>query len=103
MEDSIYKIKIGGAAGQGIKYSGLILAKLATRLGYNIYNYVEYPSLIRGGHNVVQVSISKEPVFAPSQNPDFLIALNSDAIEKHQDELSEDSYIIFDNKNKVNI
>ncbi|OGH10212.1 MAG: hypothetical protein A2152_02110 [Candidatus Levybacteria bacterium RBG_16_35_6] len=103
MEDSIYKIKIGGAAGQGIKYSGLILAKLATRLGYNIYNYVEYPSLIRGGHNVVQVSISKEPVFAPSQNSDFLIALNSDAIEKHQDELSEDSYIIFDNKNKVNI
>ncbi|OGH09725.1 MAG: hypothetical protein A2152_03890 [Candidatus Levybacteria bacterium RBG_16_35_6] len=103
MEESIYKIKIGGAAGQGIKYSGLILAKLVTRLGYNIYNYVEYPSLIRGGHNVVQVSISKNSVSAPSENSDFLIALNQDTLLKHQTELNNDSFIVFDSKEKVKL
>jgi len=100
--DQVFKVKIGGQAGQGVKYSGLILGKLATRSGYNIYNYVEYPSLIRGGHNVVQVSISKTPVYGPSKKTDLLIALNQETVEKHLEELDENSYILFDEKNKIN-
>lgn len=103
MNKDVFRIKIGGAAGQGIKYSGLILAKFASRSGYNIYNYVEYPSLIRGGHNVVQVSISKEPVYGPSAKTDFLIALNQDTIEKHLHELTQDSSVVFDDKFKINL
>jgi 2-oxoglutarate/2-oxoacid ferredoxin oxidoreductase subunit alpha len=99
--NSVFTIKIGGQAGQGIKYSGLILGKFATRSGYNIYNYIEYPSLIRGGHNAVQVSISKEPVYGPSKQTDLLIALNQETVEKHLDELTDDSYILFDEKIKI--
>ena len=102
MDNSVFKIKIGGCAGQGIKYSGLILGKLATRSGYNIYNYVEYPSLIRGGHNTIQVSISKDPVYGPSNKTDLLIALNQETVEKHLDELNEESFLLFDEKNKIN-
>jgi 2-oxoglutarate ferredoxin oxidoreductase subunit alpha len=46
-----YSILIGGAAGQGSRKAGLIIAKLFNKLGYNIYIYEEYQSLIRGGHN----------------------------------------------------
>ena len=49
----IFALKIGGYAGQGIKAAGLMFAKVATRSGFNIYNHVEYPSLIKGGHNVI--------------------------------------------------
>lgn len=91
-----YSIKIGGAAGQGIKSAGLMLAKIATRSGFNIYTYTEYPSLIRGGHNVMQILISAEEVMAPSIKTDLLIALNRETIDLHLNELNEQSIILCD-------
>ena len=48
-------IKLAGSAGQGIKTAGLIIAKALKRSGYMTFGYTEYPSLIRGGHNVYQI------------------------------------------------
>ena len=92
----IFALKIGGYAGQGIKAAGLMFAKVATRSGFNIYNHVEYPSLIKGGHNVIQVCVSAEAVTAPSQKTDFLIAFNQDTVNKHAAELLPGSRLIFD-------
>lgn len=64
-------MRISGAAGEGIKTAGLILAKAATRSGYHAYNYVEYPSLIRGGRNLITVNISADPVLASKKDPDL--------------------------------
>lgn len=96
-----YAIKIGGAAGQGIKSAGLMLAKTATRSGYHIYTYTEYPSLIRGGHNVIQIIISTKEVTSPLLKTDLLIALNQETIDKHLNELGNGSIILFDG-DKVN-
>jgi len=101
MEQDVFKIKIGGLAGQGIKSSGVMLSKVATRSGYDIYNYLEYQSLIRGGHNCMQISVSKKPVFGPSNRNDFLIALNSETIDLHLKELNPGSSILFDESIKV--
>jgi len=46
-------IIIGGKAGAGIKEAGRMLAGILTNLGYYVFGYVDYPSLIRGGHNFV--------------------------------------------------
>ena len=97
---NILSIKIGAGAGQGVKSSGLLLAKLAVRSGYNVYNHVEFPSLIKGGHNVVQVNISKDEVTSPSKTNDLLIALNQDTIDKHQ-EFNKNSGLIFDSEGKI--
>src|SRR3989344_5016811 len=91
-----FSIKIGGSAGQGVKSAGLMLAKVAIRSGFNIYTYTEYPSLIRGGHNVMQILISPEEVLAPSLKTDFLIALNQETVDKHLNELDEKSMILCD-------
>ncbi|MDD2822762.1 MAG: 2-oxoacid:acceptor oxidoreductase subunit alpha [Candidatus Daviesbacteria bacterium] len=93
----IFSLKIGGQAGQGIKSAGLMLAKVATRSGYNIYTYTEYPSLVRGGHNIMQICISQEEVAAPQQYTNFLIALNQETIDEHHGELVPGSSILFDN------
>jgi 2-oxoglutarate ferredoxin oxidoreductase subunit alpha len=93
-------LKIGGQAGQGIKSAGLMFAKLATRSGYHIYSYTEYPSLIRGGHNAMQINISKEEVSAPSMRTDLLIALNQETITKHVHEIPAGGGIIFDSEKK---
>ncbi|MDO8570923.1 MAG: 2-oxoacid:acceptor oxidoreductase subunit alpha [Candidatus Daviesbacteria bacterium] len=91
-----YSIKIGGSAGQGIKSAGLMLSKIATRSGLNIYTYTEYPSLIRGGHNVMQILISPEEVLAPSIKTDLLIALNKETIDLHLNELHDQAIILCD-------
>lgn len=99
----VFSLKIGGEAGQGIKSAGLLLAKFATRAGFNIYNYIEYPSLIRGGHTVMQINVSTDVVTGPFLKCDLLIALNQDAIDKHHEELVDGAGILFDADKKYDL
>ncbi len=46
-----YSILIGGKAGEGLNKAGIILARIMNGLGYRVFMYYDYPSLIRGGHN----------------------------------------------------
>lgn len=101
--DGIFSIKIGGEAGQGIKSVGLLLAKYIMRTGLNVYDYIEYPSLIRGGHNMMQINISPEPVTGAYQKCDLLVALNQDTITKHHHELTNGAGLIFDADKKYDL
>ncbi|MBN1168919.1 2-oxoacid:acceptor oxidoreductase subunit alpha [Candidatus Woesebacteria bacterium] len=94
-------IKVGGQAGQGIKAAGQLLAKTATRSGYNIFTYTEFPSIIRGGHNVTQVMISRDEVTAATRMCDVLIALDQDTIDKHKDEIKNDGIVIYEGEKKI--
>jgi 2-oxoglutarate ferredoxin oxidoreductase subunit alpha len=91
-----FNIKIGGQAGEGIKVAGLILARALTRLGFSLFGYSEYPSLIRGGHNTYQIQASIDQVFSQIKKIDFLIALNQETINLHQKELTKNSLILYD-------
>jgi len=51
MPSNVFTIKIAGPAGAGIKSSGLLLSNILVRHGFNIRDYVEYPSLVKGCHN----------------------------------------------------
>lgn len=86
---------IGGEAGFGIREAGVIFAKACSRAGYNVFGHVEYPSLIRGGHNIYQVSVDDE-VFCQSRQINLLVALNAETIERHAKELTENGAIIYD-------
>lgn len=96
-------IKIGGEAGFGIMSTGLTLAKLATRSGYEVFEYSEYPSVIRGGHNLIQLAIGPHVVRAPYEHTDVLIALNQDTITRHATELRPGSYILYDNEQTMDL
>ncbi len=74
---------IGGIAGDGINEAGLTVARLFSRLGYHIYMYYDYPSLIRGGHNFSLVRASRQKIAAHMDQIDVLIALNQETVEKH--------------------
>jgi 2-oxoglutarate ferredoxin oxidoreductase subunit alpha len=102
-KQDIFSLTIGGQAGQGIKAAGLMLAKIATRLGKNVYTYSEYPSLIKGGHNLTQVSISKEAVTAPRKTNEFWIALDQNTLNVHLSEFKDGCEIIFDEEKKYDL
>ena len=101
MPNKVYSIKIGGQAGQGIKSAGLAFSKIAARSGYHIYNYIEYPSLIRGGHNVMQTIFSTDPVFSAIKTVNFLVALNQETVTLHKDELENGAAVIYEADSKI--
>lgn len=89
-------VKIGGEAGFGIMTTGLLLGKVVTRSGYQAYEYAEYPSLIRGGHNVIEVRISDEKVYSQERKTDILVCLNKETHVLHKDELKPGSVVVLD-------
>ncbi|OGK41818.1 hypothetical protein A2954_03840 [Candidatus Roizmanbacteria bacterium RIFCSPLOWO2_01_FULL_37_12] len=88
--------KIGGEAGFGILTSGLVFSKIANRLGYFTFDYIEYPSLIRGGHNALEVVVSDEPIGALKKDIDFLVCLNEDTYKHHKHRLAPQAHVLFD-------
>lgn len=101
IKTKVYSIKVGGQAGQGIKSAGQMLAKTATRSGYNIFIYTEFPSLIRGGHNVTEVVIGEDEITAPTIKCDLLVALNQDTLDRHIDEVTVGGIVVFDEDKKL--
>jgi 2-oxoglutarate ferredoxin oxidoreductase subunit alpha len=91
-----FTLKIGGAAGFGIKTTGDMFSKTLMRAGFNIFSRIEYPSLIRGGHNVVDVRVSEREIFSQKKTVDILIALNRETVDLHKGELAEEAVIIYD-------
>src|SRR3989344_2809916 len=94
--DQLFTFKMGGPAGFGIKSVGLAFSKVATRSGHWTYDYSEFPSLIRGGHNMVRVTIGTEPVHFTTRHTNFLMALNQETVEFYKSELAPGSGILFD-------
>ncbi|HUW22294.1 MAG TPA: 2-oxoacid:acceptor oxidoreductase subunit alpha [Candidatus Bathyarchaeia archaeon] len=91
-----FHFKIGGLAGEGIMVTGAIFSKFAVRSGYNVMDFAEYPSLIRGGHNTFYGTISNEEVFSTYHQIDLLIALNQETVKFHKQELNSGAGIIYD-------
>jgi 2-oxoglutarate ferredoxin oxidoreductase subunit alpha len=87
---------IGGEAGFGIMTTGAVFSKIATRSGYHIFDYFEYPSLIRGGHNACESHVSDEAVSYLSPTIDVLVCLNKETYEKHKSRLNSKSLVVFD-------
>lgn len=90
------QIKIGGPAGAGIKAAGQTLARCFVHGGLHTFDLTEYPSLIRGGHNVYQVRVSPEPVCSHVTPVDVLVALNTETVTRHVSELVDGGALVYD-------
>ena len=88
-------VLIGGKAGDGINSAGALVAQLLNYLGYDLYLYFEYPSLIRGGHNFAIIRGSEQSVGTCWNSLDFILALNNETIERHRDKCTRETVIIF--------
>jgi 2-oxoglutarate ferredoxin oxidoreductase subunit alpha len=89
-------ILIGGEAGDGTKLAGKIIGRILNRMGYFIFVYDDYQSLIRGGHNFSIIRASEEKIKVHENEIDVLIALNQETIDFHKKKLKKKGLIIFD-------
>jgi 2-oxoglutarate ferredoxin oxidoreductase subunit alpha len=91
-----FSVLIGGRAGQGINTVAEIITSVMTSQGYFVFNYRDYQSLIRGGHNFNILSISDKPVNSIESKVDTIIALDEKTEELHKKELNKNGKIIKD-------
>ena len=94
--DDTVSIIVGGEAGQGVNRAGELLGKALMRARFHCYGNIEYPSLIRGGHNYYQLRTSSRKVHSQTWQTDLLVALNKDTIFQHLDEMNSGGGIIHD-------
>ena len=87
-------ILIGGKAGQGINKVSEIVSELIVSQGYFTFNYRDYPSLIRGGHNFNILSISDEKIGSHESKLDGIIAMDEKTINIHKKDLKKGGFII---------
>jgi 2-oxoglutarate ferredoxin oxidoreductase subunit alpha len=98
-----FSILIGGKAGFGIDKSGGIIGRLLSRLGYRIYIYRDYPSIIRGGHTFSIIRASKNRIATHSDKIDIIIALNQETFNIHKNRLKKGCLFLFDSEQvKIN-
>jgi 2-oxoglutarate ferredoxin oxidoreductase subunit alpha len=93
--------KIGGEAGFGILTSGSIFSKSFSKKGYYVVDHIEYPSLIRGGHNTFISRISSSQIFSLNKDINILVALNQESIDLHQEEVAYGGHILYDGEKKL--
>ena len=87
---------IGGEAGQGIDTIGDLLTQIFVQAGFYTFTIKDFESRIRGGYNFTQVRVSDQPIHAPVDYIDVIVALSRDAVVGQRDNLVEEGVIIFD-------
>ena len=81
-------LKIAGPAGMGIKSGGLLISTYFQELGYFFIDYLEYPSLVRGGHNTYQATYSTKPISSVSKYIDIFFSFSPYHWQAHQSEFT---------------
>ena len=97
LHEEIHTVLVGGAAGDGVREASINIGQLLTKVGYEAFSSFDYPSLIRGGHNVGRTSFSRDNITSDYANPDTIIALNEETVKLHLSELAEGGVIFADN------
>ncbi|MFO7795659.1 MAG: 2-oxoacid:acceptor oxidoreductase subunit alpha [Promethearchaeati archaeon] len=96
MVKDVFTFIVGGKAGEGVKKSGSIAAKLFTKMGRQIFQRDDYMSLIQGGHNYSVVSTANRWISSQYENEVELI-VNSDerSYNNHKEKIGENGILIF--------
>ena len=89
---------VGGPAGQGIKTVGFNFGKVMLRHGYYVHDNDEYPSLIKGGHNVLWARAADEKIYSHNSKIHLLLALDKNTVCRYQDQMEPGGVIIVDEK-----
>lgn len=87
-------ILIGGKAGQGINKVSEIISNTLVKYGYYTFNYRDYQSLIRGGHNFNNLCISSTPIESHESRAGILVAFDERTVKTHKGSLLENAITI---------
>jgi len=87
--------KIGGAQGEGIDTAGEIFALTFHRMGYYVYAYRHFMSLIKGGHTNYKVRIATTKRRHRGDRLDLLVAFDQRTIDENVYELRSGGAVLY--------
>ncbi|HOR47561.1 MAG TPA: 2-oxoacid:acceptor oxidoreductase family protein [Caldisericia bacterium] len=90
-------IRFTGSGGHGLVTASVILAKAGVYEGHNVLQSQVYGAEARGGSTKSETVIREGDIYFPKLvNPDVLLALTSEGLEKYRVDVKKDGLIIFD-------
>ncbi len=87
-------ILIGGKAGQGANAAAILLGEILTEYGYYVFNYRDYPSLIRGGNNFNIIAVSNRKIKSQDKKVQLIVALDENTIKEHKTGANKNTSIV---------
>ncbi|MDD1665197.1 MAG: 2-oxoacid:acceptor oxidoreductase family protein, partial [Methanomicrobiales archaeon] len=95
MAEGEVSVLVGGKAGEGISSAGQIIAHLLGQLGYHIHMYLDYPSLIMGGHNFAIIRGAQGKIGAVGSRVDLILALDQETLRIHEQRLNDHGVVVY--------
>jgi len=97
MKKDRYEVIMAGSGGQGLVVSGIMLAEAAILEEKNVVQTVSYGIASRGGFSMAEVIIDKdEIIFQQVQQPDVVLILTEEAMEKFHALADQGTSIFYD-------
>ncbi|MBP2644098.1 MAG: padE 1 [Firmicutes bacterium] len=91
------EIRLSGSGGQGLILAGIILAEAAIGDGKEAIQSQSYGPEARGGSSKSEVIISDKRIHYPKvTNPNLLLAMTQEALNKYGADLKDDGLLIVD-------
>ena len=87
-------VMIAGKAGDGVLFTGNVLAKILKKQGWEIVTYRDFPSNIRGEATSYTKRASLKKIHGRADNVDVLMAFDCDAIIKHINSIAEGGIVL---------
>ena len=89
-------VMIAGIAGDGVLFTGNVLAKILKRQGWWVSTYRDFPSNIRGEPTNYTIRASLDRVQSRSDEIDVFLAFDCGAIIDHADRMAEKGLLLCD-------
>lgn len=96
-----FGIKIAGPQGSGIQSAGETLFRAAVKAGFYALGYLEYNSLIKGGHSSYLLTLSDTPNPNISSTLDLFIPLTKNSFDQEVKNITNDTHLITDASFKI--
>ncbi len=87
-------ILIAGKAGEGVKKASSILAEQLNQIGYKCFQYDDYQSVIKGGHNFSLITFERKAVYSCYQQADIAFFTDKESLKIHQERIQDNTLII---------
>lgn len=86
MKEDLFTFLVGGKAGEGVKKSASVVAKMLLSMGRNVFIMDDYQNLISGGHNFSVVSSSIDDISSQYRRYELAVLLDQRSVDQHKDE-----------------
>jgi 2-oxoglutarate ferredoxin oxidoreductase subunit alpha len=94
MPGDVFTFIVGGKAGEGVRKAGNAAANLLASRGLHVFQYDDYQSLIKGGHNFAAVSAAARELTSHYLAADLVVNLDARSRGIHSGHLAEGGVVV---------